>query len=324
MPGATCASRPVAAPDPLAPLRELVERGLRELDLCMPGDLDGFAEAIRYPLLAPGKRLRPVLCLATGEALGVDPTELLPTALALELVHTFSLVHDDLPAMDDDDLRRGLPTTHRRYGEDVAILVGDALLAAAFELIGRGAGRECGAQARGARTARPRDGCGRDDRWAVPGRPCARRYRRDGTPASASVEDRRAARGIGRLRRRARRAGAGRRRCACLVRGRARAAVPDRRRRARRDRVGCVPRQAGRLRRAPGTADVRHGAWGSRAPVGARSCARAQRGPPSPVSAGRRRPSWPCSSLWPDAPVRHGCYERRSGRMRPKSARRRS
>ena len=137
MPGATCASRPVEAPDPLAPLRELVERGLRELDLCMPGDLDGFAEAIRYPLLAPGKRLRPVLCLATGEALGVDPTELLPTALALELVHTFSLVHDDLPAMDDDDLRRGLPTTHRRYGEDVAILVGDALLAAAFELIGR-------------------------------------------------------------------------------------------------------------------------------------------------------------------------------------------
>ena len=194
MPGATCASRPVEAPDPLAPLRELVERGLRELDLCMPGDLDGFAEAIRYPLLAPGKRLRPVLCLATGEALGVDPTELLPTALALELVHTFSLVHDDLPAMDDDDLRRGLPTTHRRYGEDVAILVGDALLAAAFELIGRGAGRECGAQARGARTARPRDGRGRDDRWAVPRRPRARRHRRDGTPAPASVEDRRTAR----------------------------------------------------------------------------------------------------------------------------------
>jgi geranylgeranyl diphosphate synthase, type II len=124
------------APDPLAALRELVEQGLRELELAGSADLDGFAEAIRYPLLAPGKRLRPVLCLATGEALGVDPVELLPTALALELVHTFSLVHDDLPAMDDDDLRRGLPTTHRRYGEDVAILVGDALLAAAFELIG--------------------------------------------------------------------------------------------------------------------------------------------------------------------------------------------
>jgi geranylgeranyl diphosphate synthase type II len=130
----------VEAADPLAPLRELVERGLRELDLRVPGDLDGFAEAIHYPLLAPGKRLRPVLCLATGEALGVDPTELLPTALALELVHTFSLVHDDLPAMDDDDLRRGLPTTHRRYGEDVAILVGDGLLAAAFELVAQGQG----------------------------------------------------------------------------------------------------------------------------------------------------------------------------------------
>jgi geranylgeranyl diphosphate synthase, type II len=121
--------------DPLAPLRAQVERGLRELDPGVPADLSGFAEAVRYPLLAGGKRLRPVLCLATGQALGVDPHELLPTALALELVHTFSLVHDDLPAMDDDHLRRGLPTTHVRYGEDVAILVGDALLAAAFELV---------------------------------------------------------------------------------------------------------------------------------------------------------------------------------------------
>jgi geranylgeranyl diphosphate synthase type II len=121
--------------DPLAALREVVERGLRELDLQLPSALDAFAEAIRYPLLAPGKRLRPVLCLATGEALGLPPDELLPMALALELVHTFSLVHDDLPAMDDDDLRRGLPTTHVRYGEDVAILVGDALLATAFRLV---------------------------------------------------------------------------------------------------------------------------------------------------------------------------------------------
>jgi geranylgeranyl diphosphate synthase type II len=123
------------AADPLAPLRELVERGLRELDLELPSALVGFAEAVRYPLLAPGKRLRPVLCLATGQALGLDPHELLPMALALELVHTFSLVHDDLPAMDDDDLRRGVPTTHVVYGEDVAILVGDALLAAAFRLV---------------------------------------------------------------------------------------------------------------------------------------------------------------------------------------------
>jgi geranylgeranyl diphosphate synthase type II len=125
----------MGTPDPLAPLRDLVEAGLRDLDLGVPDDLPGFAEAVRYPLLAGGKRIRPVLCLATGSALGLPAERLLPTALALELVHTFSLVHDDLPAMDDDDLRRGLPTTHRRYGEDVAILVGDALLTSAFELV---------------------------------------------------------------------------------------------------------------------------------------------------------------------------------------------
>jgi geranylgeranyl diphosphate synthase, type II len=123
------------ATDPLAALRAEVERGLRALDTGVPADLGGFSEALRYPLLAGGKRLRPVLCLATGEALGIEPAELLPTALALELVHTFSLVHDDLPAMDDDHLRRGVPTTHVVYGEDVAILVGDALLAAAFDLV---------------------------------------------------------------------------------------------------------------------------------------------------------------------------------------------
>jgi geranylgeranyl diphosphate synthase type II len=121
--------------DPLAGLRAVVQRGLRELDLGLPPDLAGFDEALRYPLHAGGKRLRPVLCLATGQALGKEPDELLPIALALELVHTFSLVHDDLPAMDDDHLRRGQPTTHVRYGEDVAILVGDALLAAAFQLV---------------------------------------------------------------------------------------------------------------------------------------------------------------------------------------------
>ena len=72
-----------------------------------------------------------MLCLATGEALGRDPCELLPAACSLELVHTFSLVHDDLPALDDDDLRRGQPSSHVRFGEDVAILAGDALLAEA-------------------------------------------------------------------------------------------------------------------------------------------------------------------------------------------------
>ena len=91
-------------------------------------DLGLLEEALRYSLLGGGKRIRPVLCLATGEALGRDPEELLPAACALELVHTFSLVHDDLPALDDDDLRRGQPSAHVRFGEAVAILSGDALL----------------------------------------------------------------------------------------------------------------------------------------------------------------------------------------------------
>src|SRR4051794_40896305 len=87
---------------------------------------------MRYSLLAGGKRIRPVLALATARALGRDPRELLPFAAALELIHTYSLIHDDLPAMDDDDLRRGRPTCHVRYGEDVAILAGDGLYAEAF------------------------------------------------------------------------------------------------------------------------------------------------------------------------------------------------
>ena len=95
----------------------------------------GLAEAMRYSLLAGGKRIRPVLALATAEALGREPAELMPSAAAIELVHTYSLIHDDLPAMDDDDLRRGMPTCHVVYGEDVAILAGDALFAEAVRLV---------------------------------------------------------------------------------------------------------------------------------------------------------------------------------------------
>jgi geranylgeranyl diphosphate synthase type II len=113
-------------------LRELVEARLESLALSR--ELGALEEALRYSLMAGGKRIRPVLCLATGEALGREPEELLPAACALELVHTFSLVHDDLPALDDDDLRRGRPSAHVRFGEDVAILAGDALLAEAFRL----------------------------------------------------------------------------------------------------------------------------------------------------------------------------------------------
>jgi geranylgeranyl diphosphate synthase type II len=114
-------------------LRALVEERLGALPFA--AELGELEEALRYSLLGGGKRIRPVLCLATGEALGRDPDEVLDAACALELVHTFSLVHDDLPALDDDDLRRGQPSAHVRFGEDVAILAGDALLAEAFRLV---------------------------------------------------------------------------------------------------------------------------------------------------------------------------------------------
>jgi geranylgeranyl diphosphate synthase, type II len=113
-------------------LRRLVEGFLGGLPFA--AELGKLEAALRYSLLGGGKRIRPVLCLATGEALGRDAEELLPAGCALELVHTFSLVHDDLPALDDDDLRRGQPSAHVRFGEDVAILAGDALLAEAFRL----------------------------------------------------------------------------------------------------------------------------------------------------------------------------------------------
>ncbi len=113
-------------------LRELVEAGLGELSFAP--ELGRLEESVRYSLLGGGKRIRPVLCLAAGEALGRAPAELLPAACALELVHTFSLVHDDLPALDDDDLRRGQPSAHVRFGEGVAILAGDALLTEALRV----------------------------------------------------------------------------------------------------------------------------------------------------------------------------------------------
>jgi len=113
------------APDAL---RALVESYLSELALTP--ELGGLAEPIRYAL--GGKRVRPTICLATAEAAGGTVEAALPAAAALELVHSFSLVHDDLPAMDDDDLRRGRPTVHRAFDEATAILAGDALQSLAF------------------------------------------------------------------------------------------------------------------------------------------------------------------------------------------------
>jgi geranylgeranyl diphosphate synthase type II len=97
-------------------------------------------EAMEYSLTSPGKRIRPILVLAAAEALGADPRPFLPFACAAEMVHAYSLIHDDLPAMDDDDLRRGRPTNHKVFGEAVAILAGDALLTEAFAVLSSGDG----------------------------------------------------------------------------------------------------------------------------------------------------------------------------------------
>ena len=115
-------------------LRAQVDAELERLRFAAQPATAGLEEAMRYSLLAGGKRVRPVLALATARALGADPSRYLPVAAALELIHTYSLIHDDLPAMDDDGLRRGLPTSHVKYGEDVAILAGDGLFAEAIRL----------------------------------------------------------------------------------------------------------------------------------------------------------------------------------------------
>jgi geranylgeranyl diphosphate synthase type II len=91
--------------------------------------------AMRYSLMAGGKRLRPILLLAAGEAFGADTDDLMPAACAIEMIHTYSLIHDDLPAIDNDDLRRGRPTCHKAFGEATAILAGDALLTQAFRVL---------------------------------------------------------------------------------------------------------------------------------------------------------------------------------------------
>ena len=142
------------------PLRDLVERELSNLftpaGLLTDADVPpGLAEPMRYALLGGGKRLRPVLCLAVCQALCGDPERALPAALAIETLHNYTLVHDDLPCMDDDEFRRGRPTVHAKYGYGQAVLVGDALQAAAFALVltpPKGRRLWVGAQLRIART----------------------------------------------------------------------------------------------------------------------------------------------------------------------------
>jgi geranylgeranyl diphosphate synthase, type II len=123
------------APAALAAMREEVEAAL---DRALPPESAWPAtihRAVRYSLFAGGKRIRPVLVLAAGEAVGGARGDLMPLAAAVEMIHTYSLIHDDLPAMDDDDLRRGKPTAHKVFGEAIAILAGDALLTRAFHLM---------------------------------------------------------------------------------------------------------------------------------------------------------------------------------------------
>lgn len=123
-----------------------VDQRLEEYSRLPEGCPERLREAIRYSLLAPGKRLRPLLVLAACDACGGAPSAALPAACAVEMIHTYSLVHDDLPAMDDDELRRGRPTCHIQFDEATAILAGDALIPLAFQVLAEGL--ESGEQAR--------------------------------------------------------------------------------------------------------------------------------------------------------------------------------
>src|SRR5665213_3056326 len=116
-------------------IRSRVEERLSEALHPENGFPESLREAMRYSLLAPGKRLRPALVVLAAEACGREGADPWPAACAVEMIHTYSLIHDDLPAMDDDDLRRGMPTCHKKFGEALAILAGDALLTMAFQVI---------------------------------------------------------------------------------------------------------------------------------------------------------------------------------------------
>ncbi|MEW6637134.1 MAG: polyprenyl synthetase family protein [Actinomycetota bacterium] len=115
--------------------RRLFEEYIAGLRFTDEPRLAGLQEAMRYSMLGGGKRVRPVLCMETAWVFGADPGSVLPSAAAIELIHTYSLVHDDLPAMDDDDYRRGRLTTHKKFGEAMAILTGDAFFGEALTLI---------------------------------------------------------------------------------------------------------------------------------------------------------------------------------------------
>lgn len=119
----------------LSKKKDIVDKALERLVPPAKTFPSSVHEAMRYSLFAGGKRVRPILAIAAAEAFGVKTADLLPIAGSLELIHTYSLIHDDLPAMDDDDFRRGRPTCHKAHGEAIAILAGDGLLTMAFEIL---------------------------------------------------------------------------------------------------------------------------------------------------------------------------------------------
>ena len=219
--------------------------------------------AMRYSLFAGGKRIRPLLALAAGEAVGGAREELLPLACAVEMIHTYSLVHDDLPAMDDDDLRRGKPTSHKVFGEAIAILAGDALLTRAFHLLAERSARSrdaarvrrrldaTRAPGRGLRHERPDRRAGEDlesEGSAID---------RGGARAPAPGQDGRAARGLRAGRRDPGRRAARRARGALALRGGDRPRVPGGGRRARRHRQRGAARQDRRQGRGRAQGDLR-------------------------------------------------------------------
>jgi len=154
----------------MADRQYLVEAYLRDLLAAEKAAPAALVEAMRYSLLAPGKRLRPILVFMAARAAGGEDRQAAPAAAAVEMIHTYSLIHDDLPAMDDDDLRRGLPTCHKEFGEATAILAGDGLLTLAFQVLvehfpPRTASGCCLALARGAGIAGMVGGQAEDLAW---------------------------------------------------------------------------------------------------------------------------------------------------------------
>lgn len=125
-------------PERFEEYRKLVHQFLERIVPAEDAPPKPIHRAVRYSLFAGGKRLRPVLCMAVAETLNGKAEDLLPVAAAIEMIHTYSLIHDDLPAMDNDDFRRGKPTNHKVFGEAIAILAGDALLTSSFETLLRG------------------------------------------------------------------------------------------------------------------------------------------------------------------------------------------